>query len=223
MSIKLYHTEIDTVIDISETYVPSLVIEEPTFFRSVLTDLYAQTSGEDGRFTLSNNDKNMPFGTWVEVIDNCLQLNLNTKPLVNKILSAMEKTAMAEDLFLETVNLLQQLEVYVNKLAFSFDCDIVCERCTVAGVLKGIGIALRDDYEDPLERLADYMELVREFDRDKLFVLVNLRTCFADSHLNRFLETVRTHGYRVLLLDCFARDKLELEKRITIDNDLCEF
>ena len=67
------------------------------------------------------------------------------------------------------------------------------------------------------------MELVREFDRDKLFVLLNLRSFFADEHVEKFLETVSVHGYKVLLLDSVSRKKLAHENRITIDNDLCEF
>ena len=92
-----------------------------------------------------------------------------------------------------------------------------------AGILKGIGITLRDDYEDPLERLIDFMELVREFDRDKLFVLVGLRSFFANDRVELFLKTVLEHGYRVLLLDSIAREKLPSEKRLTIDNDPTRF
>lgn len=108
-------------------------------------------------------------------------------------------------------------------LAFALPGDIVCEKCSVAGILKGIGITLRDDYDDPLERLLDFMELVREFDRDKLFVLAGLRSFFSDAKVELFLDTALAHGYRILLLDSTAREILPHEKRLTIDNDLCEF
>ena len=99
----------------------------------------------------------------------------------------------------------------------------MCEKCSVAGLLKGIGISLRDTYEDPLERLLDFMELVREFERDKLFVIVGLRSFFSDGRVGSFLKTAVNHSYRVLLLDCIARGKLPGERRLTIDIDLCEF
>ena len=66
-------------------------------------------------------------------------------------------------------------------------------------------------------------ELVREFDRDKLFVIVGLRSFFSDGRVGAFLKTASDHGYRVLLLDCIAREKLPGERRLTIDIDLCEF
>lgn len=86
-----------------------------------------------------------------------------------------------------------------------------------------MGIHLRDEYDDPLERLLDYMELVREFDRDKLFVLVGMRSFFSDREMEMFLKTVLSHGFRVLLLDSVDRERIRYERRLTIDRDLCEF
>lgn len=219
----LCHPQIETVIDFAQEGVPTLVIENQSFFRALLTDLYAQKDGMDGSFILSDNGKTLSIGSAAEVIDNCFRFQLNSKPLLNKIASAMEQLAVNEAFFLKTSELLQHLEQYMEELAFAFDCDIVCERCTVAGVVKAMGVTLRDEYEDPLERLVDYMELVREFDRDKLFILVNLRCFFNDEEMERFLKTTAEHGYRVLLLDSTDREKLPHERRTTIDIDLCEF
>lgn len=219
----LCHPQMETVIDFAGREVPSMVIENPMFFRMLMMDLYAQKNGEEGQFILSENGKTLSISSMVELLDNCLQFNLNTKPLLNKIAAAMEQTAVSEDFFLKTADILQRLEQYMNELAFAFDCDIVCERCTTAGVIKAMGIALRDEYEDPLERLVDYMELIREFERDKLFVLVNLRSFFDDPDVERFLKTAVDHGYHVLLLDSVERKKLPMERRLTIDIDLCEF
>lgn len=219
----LCHPQIETVFDFSAPGIPSVVIEEPVFFRTLMLDLYDQINGESGKFILSENDKELNIGTWVELIDNCLHFSLNTKPLINKIVSAMEQLAVGESFSMKTAELLQQLEQYAAELAFNFDCDILCEHCTAAGLFKAVGISLRDEYDDPLERLIDYMELIREFDRDKVFILINLRSFFADDHVENFLETISAHGYHVLLLDSIDRKKLPQERRVTIDNDLCEF
>jgi len=70
----------------------------------------------------------------------------------------------------------------------------VCERCTAAGLNKATGIAVRDEYEDSRERLVDCMELVGIFDRDKLFVFVNLQSFFSNHEMELFLSTVSGHG-----------------------------
>lgn len=210
-------------MDFSGTKVQTLVIEAPGFLRAFLQDLYDQIDGMEGELLLSEQDKQLSIGTWVEVIDNFLNLDMNKKHLLNKIIGEMERLSGTDTFFLKTSELLQRLEVYISELAFSFDCDIICGHCTVGGLLKGMGVTVRDEYEDPLERLIDYMELVREFERDKLFVYVNLRSFFSDAQIERFLYTALDHGYRILLIDAQSHEKLQLENRITVDNDLCEF
>lgn len=219
----LCHPQIESRLRFEQGAVPSLVIESPAFLRRFMESLYAQLRGETGELVLSEADQPIELSGWAEVIDNCFRLELNTKSLLNKITAQMERTAVEDTFFLKTADLLQRVESYIGELAFSFDCDLVCNRCTVGGLVKAVGVALRDEYEDPLERVLDYMELVREFDRDKLFIFPHLRSYFSDGEMERFLCTVLDHRYRVLLIESTERKKLQGEWRITIDNDLCEF
>lgn len=219
----LCHPQMETIMDFSKTKVQTLVIEAPSFLRAFLQDLYDQIDGMEGEMVLSEQDKQLAIGNWVEVMDNFLNFDMNKKHLLNKIIGQMEKIAGSDVFFLKTADILQRLEAYTSELAFSFDCDIVCGHCTVGGLLKGMGVTVRDEYEDPLERLIDYMELVREFERDKLFIYVNLRSFFSDAEVEGFLRTALDHGYRILLIDAQSHEKLSLENRITVDNDLCEF
>lgn len=210
-------------MDFTESTVQTLVIESQAFLRTFLQDLYEQIDGEDGILLLSEKERPLEIGNWVEVIDNFLNFDLNKKTLINKIVGEMERISAGDIFFLKTADIMQRVEKYAMDLAFSFDCDIVCGRCSVSGLLKGIGVSVRDEYEDPLERLIDYMELVREFERDKLFVYVNLRSFFSDEEVDGFLRTALDHGYRILLVEAQSHEKLPLESRITVDKDLCEF
>lgn len=219
----LCHPQMETRLRFGQGTVPSLVIESPAFLRRFMESLYAQLRGEAGELVLSEADQSIELSGWAEIIDNCFRLELNTKSLLTKITAQMERMAVGEAFFLKTADLLQRVENYIGELAFSFDCDLVCNRCTVGGLVKAMGVALRDEYEEPLERVLDYMELVREFDRDKLFILPHLRSYFSDEEMERFLRTVLDHRYRVLLIESTERKKLQGEWRITIDNDLCEF
>lgn len=68
----------------------------------------------------------------------------------------------------------------------------------------------------------DYMELVREFGRDKLFIFVNMRSFYSQNYMELFSETVIKKELKVLLVDNFAYQLIKNEKRVVIDNDLCE-
>ena len=67
------------------------------------------------------------------------------------------------------------------------------------------------------------MELVRELDRDRLFIMVNMRTYFTDDEMNTFIESVCLHGFNVLLIESLSREALKNTPRFTVDEDLCEF
>lgn len=219
----LCYPQMETVLDFTSGKIPTLVIENPAFLRQFMMELYAQTAGEEGSFVLSDKGKNLEISAWIEVMDHCLNFQLNTKSLLGKIQTALERTAVNDLFFLKTTELLQSVEQYMDELAFTYDCDLVYQRCTAAGLIKAMSVHIRDAYDDPLERLLDYMELVREFDQDKLFVLLHLRSYFTEEQTARFLKTVADHGYRVLLVDSQDYEKLPEENRITIDKDLCEF
>lgn len=213
---------IEAELDFSKQSVPTLVIENPPFLRSILQDLYNQADGADGTLVLSENNKRLDIEKWVEIIDNCLHFDLNRKPLLTRIISSIEKNAMSESNLLKTNEMLQVLLSYLNELKFDLNCDIVYSNCTVGGILKGIGISIRDDYKNPLEKLIDYMELVREFERNKVFIFINLRSFFSDSEIESFLKTILDHAFHVLLIDAISTKKISMETRITIDKDLCE-
>ncbi len=219
----LCYPQMETIFDFSQGKIPAIVIEHPGFYRAFMLNLYAQKAGEEGIFVLSERGKTLEISQWVEVIDNCLDFQINTKTLVGKISAALERTAVNEQFFLKTAELLQSVEQYMEELAFSFVCDIVCQKCTISSLIKAMSVHVRDEYDDPLERLIDYMELTREFDKDKLFIFNHLRSYFSDDMIENFLNTVCAHGYRVLLVDDIDRKRLPQEMRVTIDKDLCEF
>ena len=66
------------------------------------------------------------------------------------------------------------------------------------------------------------MELIYEFDRQKLFITVNMRSFVSDAEAELFARTVIAHGYRVLMLESAERERLSNENRLIIDGDLCE-
>ncbi len=157
-----------------------------------------------------------------ELIDSWLNFSLNRKTLINKVIGALEQKAVCEA-YLQTAELLGGVERLVMEMSESFPCDLVCKKLTIGNVFRGIGVELSEEGADQLEKLLDYMELVREFDREKLFFLVNLRSWYPDDTIELFLQSVLGHGYKVMLIDSRDCKRLPSERRVTIDSDLCEF
>ena len=108
-------------------------------------------------------------------------------------------------------------------MAQDFPVEVVCAKLTPASIIKSAGIEIVSESSYPLEQLIDYMDLVREIDKDKLFLLVNLRSYFDDSETEALFRTILDHEFHVILIDSYAGEILPCEKRRTVDDDLGEF
>ena len=223
---RLVYPEIETIFEWPCAAVPVLVIENQGLFRRFLTDLRRATEGVQTDVVLSEGNKPIAMTKYAELIADFLLFSINQKPLLNKVCAALEQTAVSEERYLATQTLLSNIETQIEDWAFGYSCDIVASKISVVSLLKAVGIVLREDYEGEsgeAEKLLDYMELVREFDEDKLFITVNMRDWFSDERIADFMKTVLSHEYKVLMIEASAHPLLESEHRITIDRDLCEF
>lgn len=45
------------------------------------------------------------------------------------------------------------------------------------------------------------MELVREYDSERMFITLNLRSYISDNEMNKFVNDVVVRGYKLLMLE----------------------
>ena len=90
-------------------------------------------------------------------------------------------------------------------------------------MIKAAGISLKNDCDLISEKFLNFMETVLEFEGEKLFITVNMRSYVEDSEMEAFIKTVTSHRYDLIMLENISYPKLENEIRYTIDSDLCEF
>ena len=219
---KITNPLIESPFITGDTSIPVLVIENKQFFRNLLSDICRQVDGFEGETVLSNNEKQIDFAKNAEIIDSYLTFTINRKNLLTKIVSSLEKEAVSESMYIKSAEIINNIEQYMISLCESFACDLEYSKISIPNLLKMAGITIRDEYNSMLERIIDYMELVREFDRDKLFLFVNLKTYFSDEEILPFYETVIGHGFNVFLIESTMSDLIEYERRTIIDKDLCE-
>ncbi len=216
------HPEINYLFDTEIQQVQTLVIENQMFFFKLLTQIAEQIDGLDGKCVLSENDTPIPFSKNAEILDRFVPFDINRKPLLTKITSVLEKTAMIAEHYEKTMTILTELEKYLDEIAFSSDCSITFPKLSVSGIIKSASPELPDDYENLGEKILDYMELVREFDRRKLFFTVNLRSYISDADAELFMKSVISHGFHLIMLENKVYECSAYEKRLIIDSDLCE-
>ena len=150
-----------------------------------------------------------------------INFEINKKSLLTKALNCLND--FSSSMYYErTQKLIADIENYILDMSMEFMFDVLCEKMNMLNVLKSVGLTIVDNSQTLEEKLLSYMDIVRELEGDKLFVMVNSR-CYIPS--NKFRDMVNTaldREYKMLFIDSVEYPKLDREDRYIIDKDLCE-
>lgn len=220
---KIVHPKINSKIEISDHEISVLVVEEPEFFYELLMDIKSQINNFGGNTVLSICNEPVSFHKYVELITDPMSIDLNSRTMMKKVLVAMEKCSQDAVYYERTQKLMAEIETYINDLSLNFDTEIECQEVSFQQILKAAELTVADEYFRLVDKVYAYMELIREFEGDKLFIFVNLSSYIGKEQLQEFVNTVIGHSFRVLLIDSHDFERLEQENRLIVDYDLCEF
>lgn len=220
---KIVHPKINSRIEISDHEVNVLVIEAPDFLYELLTDIKKQINNFEGNTVLSVHDEPVSFYKHVELITDPLSIEMNSRAIIKKVLIAMEKCGQDAVYYERTQKLMAEIETYINELCLNFDAEIECHDITFQQILKAVQLTVSEEYSRFVDKIYAYMELIREFEGEKLFIFVNLSSYIKGKQLQEFVNTATGHSFRVLLIDSHDFERLEKENRLVVDCDLCEF
>ena len=220
---KLVYKNMGHVIKFEQGYVNELVIENQKLFFDFVQSISLQSEGSEGDCTLSISDKIVDFGKYTDITSQFAPFLVNRKGLLTKLYSSLEEKAHLPENYMKTCELLSMLEAHIHQLAEDFAFDVECPKNAIGPIIKAMGVQVDDSEKKPMENIFSYMELVRELDKDRLFIMINMRSYFRDNDMEKFIESVCLHGFRLLLLESHSYSKLKSTKRYTVDEDLCEF
>lgn len=218
---KIIIPHVDYVFDCADKKVCSVIIENQKMLYSVICDILGQVQGDDGETILSEDNQVLPISKCAELITQFTPFELNHKNLVNKVISQMQRIAVDEQHYLKTQQLVNEWERYLMELSIDMVGALNFPKVIAETLIKAAGIEFDDTYESLSEKIIDYFELVQEYDRRKLFVLVNLRSYLPDEEMGIFMRDVLARNIQVLLLESSERAVLLNEKRYIVDADLC--
>lgn len=216
------YPDIERPFECAKGYINTLVVENGPFLHRLMEDIGSQIAGFDGRALVSRDAKLLNFTKSVVLLDNFILFDINQKPLLNRVVSALEKTAMQAEFYERSAEILSLLENYLYELSFGYPCDVVFPKLSVPALLKAAGVQLETDQSSLCAKVLDYMELMEEFDGQKLFITLNLRAFVSEEEIERFMETVLDRGYSLLMIENRDYRRLSFEKRLVVDEDLCE-
>lgn len=219
---KLVYESMGHILKFGEGYVSELIVENKKLFFEMVNDALAQVDGAKGGFVLSINDQPVEFSKNADVTVQLAPFKLNKKSLLTKLYSALEERSTVAELYAKTAELLCSLEAFIYELAEELPFEVECKKVAIGPVIRALSPEFEEEDKSALEKIFDYMELVRELDRDRIFIMVNMRTYFSDSEMEQFTKSAVLHDFNVLLLESVSFPPIANTKRYIIDEDLCE-
>lgn len=220
---KLVHSQMGHIIDFNKECANELVIENKKMFVEMVNGIIVQADGMKGDYVLSIKDKPVEFGKYTDVTVQFAPFQINRKTLLTKLYSALEQKALLPENYEKTGEILGGLESYIHQLADDFSFEIDCQRTAIGPIIRALSPEIEENDKNTLEKVFEYMEMVRELDKERLFIMINMRTYFTDKEMELFIESVCLHGFKLLLVESTAFNVLTNTKRFVIDEDLCEF
>ena len=220
---KLIYGDMGHVLCFDGGYVNELVVENRKMFFEMVSNITFQADGAYGDCVLSISDKSVEFSRYADVTVQFAPFQVNRKSLLTKLNASLEQKALFAENYAKTGELLGEIERYILYLAEDFQFEVDCQKLSIGPIIKAISPEIEEAEKSTIEKVFAYMELVRELDRERLFIMVNMRTYFSDEEMERFVESACLHDFKVLLLESSSLPILKSTKRHTIDSDLCEF
>ena len=219
---KLIYPEIDTVINFGEGTFPSVVIEHPALFYRFVEDLHRQANGESGTALLSSDNETVSIAGNLDLLTDFFSFEINRKTLLSKIISKLEKQALAPEFYDRSHHLLGEIEKLIYDLAFQNDLELEPGKLSITSLLKSSGLSLKEEYPTLAEKLLVYIDLMSSNNLASLFVLVNIRSVLDQTTMELFTDSCCRKQYNILLIDNKTYHRLSREERIIVDEDLCE-
>lgn len=216
----LSYEYLNDAVELSNSKIPVLVIENKKIFRQALRSFLDDTVEE--LFTFSQDFKPFDFNKRGFFISNAIDLDFQNKKLVNKINSLMQKTAVnecSEDLA-SIQTLLINLFDKLNKM-YDFEYDSNFE-IDYSSILKLFQFNIDTSSHDLPQLLISYIILLNKYLKFDLFVLHSLYDFFDNNELEGIYETLSLSHINILILSSSKPRRISKFEEIHIlDPDLC--
>lgn len=220
---RLAHPELDFYIDEKENSSAVLVIENENFLYKLLLELKKQIDSGDGRFVFSEEFDIVSAGRNVFLITDLLDIELNKKKILSKIYSDLAERATGEENYEKTARVLSALEDYISDLTEQFDAELEYSLPSPDSLLKMFNVKVEDEERSLVERLIDYISLLKETFNIRYFVIFGLHSFLSKEDLIAFYNFTFLKKYAILSVEHVAPNLLECEKTFIVDSDLCSF
>lgn len=199
------------------------IIEAPDDFSRYVQGLSNQISGEEGRFVLSEKNKELDFGKKTDIVFNPLSVDVNARKILSKLYAELTNISKEEQMYVKTAELLHHIQEYMLELEQCTDYILEFdEEVDVLNLLKVANVHYETKDMDFLERLVQYIKILAAMAGIKVFVFVNLRSYLTDDQMQEMIKEMKYQNVQGLFIESQQKGCMEGVRQYIIDIDRCE-
>lgn len=220
--IQIAHVHLETQLKISDEYVQVLIIENPTEFYNMVSDLDGQFEGREGSFVFSMGGQIISAVKYGTMIVDLFHFDLNDKKLLMLLYKRLEGVAFGEKIALFN-ELTAKAVTFLEDVSFFVPFALEYDEPQPSDYLKASGLKFAKTYDSLEEKIVCYINALIELKQCEFFIFVNLKSVVSDEKLEQIYAHCRAEQVGLLLIeDGKRRQLLFCEKAVIITEDLCE-
>lgn len=212
-------------IEIEDNIIYTLVFENKKYYRENIIELINQHKGNEGRFILSNDNKEISFDKNSYIITDIFNIDINNKKVLSKIYSSLLKE-IVEDI--SSYNELStNIKVYFEKLIFNSSLEIEQgEEIDMSSLLKLGDFKIHVEQDDILEKFIKFLKVLTELCGCKIIFVVGLHNVFTNDEIIKIYKEVCLNKINIINIEYQQFKNLSNENYKEIvyifDKDNCE-
>ena len=219
---KLVHCEISGILLNDNTDFTEWIMESPEVFSEYVQELNEQVLGAEGRFVLSEKDKEIDLSKKADIIFNPFTVEVNSRKVLSRLYAELSNIAKNEQMFVKTAEFLKIVQKYMLDLEHCTDYILEFDsELNITDLLKAINLRYETQYINFHDKLMQYIKVMASVGT-KIFVFVNIRSYLKDDILQEMIKEMKYLNLQGLLIESVQKNSLEGVNQYVIDKDKCE-
>lgn len=220
---KLVHFNLTSELLGGVTRYTEWIMESQEVFFAYVGELNNQIAGNEGKFVLSENNKELDLSKAADLLINPFLTEVNTRKILNKLYLELTERSREEQMYMKTVELFNHIQEYMLELEQQSSYILDFNRETdVSILLKALSVQYEVKETGYWERLIQYIKIMASAAGIKVFIFVNLRSYLSDAQMEELIKELEYQDVSGLFIENQQRSCLKGVKWYIIDKDQCE-
>ena len=218
---KLKINNIQQEFDFDNNDICQLILEDSEMFFNKTNNILKQLDGGVPECFLYENDKDMDLSKYAEIVHDYYSFTCNNKKINSLVQKKILQLCESLDFVGELDNLNKTLIKVVQKISDNVDVQIEMNKdIQFNEIVKFMDIEIKEG-EELFDKLIEYINILAKLKSVRLLIFYNLPTYMSMKNIKLILKQCVYNELKVLLI-CNKDNNLLVDKKIIIDEELCE-